>query len=122
MILSSVKNALSVNAGAFLSYAGMALPFIKNKEHLLVDAYCKSLDYIKNLLSSHKIKSDIVLDMVPGDSYDFNKVDKLFGTQYYNHEEIKQASIDFYKKYKWIDNCDTYQKPLEIGINKKGIC
>jgi hypothetical protein len=119
MILSSVKNALSVNAGAFLSYAGMALPFIKNKEHLLVDAYCKSLDYIKNLLSSHKIKSDIVLDMVPGDSYDFNKVDKLFGTQYYNHEEIKQASIDFYKKYKWIDNCDTYQKPLEIGINKK---
>ena len=89
MIISSVKNAHAVDAGAFLSYAGMAIPFIKNQEHLLDDAYCKSLDYVNNLLIKYNIDNSIILDMVPGDSYDFNKVNKLFGNQYYNHEEIK---------------------------------
>ena len=99
MIISSVKNALSVNAGAFLSYAGMAIPFIKGQENLLDDAYCKSLDYVNKLLLENNIDNSIVLDMVPGDSYDFNQVNKLFGKNYFNHEEIKEASVEFYKKY-----------------------
>ena len=111
MIISSVKNAHAVNAGAFLSYAGMAIPFIKGQDHLLDDAYCKSLDYVNDLLVKNNIDNSIVLDMVAGDSYDFNKVDKLFGNQYYNHDDIKDASVDFYKKYEWVNNCDTYQEP-----------
>lgn len=119
MILTSVRNALAVDSGAFLSYAGLAIPFIKNKENLLDEAYCKSLDYIKDLLVENNVDSSIVLDMVPGDSYDFNKVHKLFGKQYYNHDEIKDASVKFYKKYKWVDDCDTYQKSLQIPTDKK---
>ena len=57
--------------------------------------------------------------MVPGDSYDFNTVHKLFGKQYYDHDEIKNASVEFYKKYKWVEECDTYQKPLQIPIDEK---
>ena len=119
MIISSVKNAHSVDAGAFLSYAGMAIPFIKNRENLLDEAYCKSLDYVNNLLEKNKINNSIVLDMVPGDSYDFNKVHKLFGKQYYTHDEIKEASVNFYNKYSWVDNCDTYQKPFILSKKKK---
>jgi hypothetical protein len=119
MILTSVRNAFSVDSGAFLSYAGLALPFIKNRESLLDEAYCKSLDYINNLLIENDLDNSILLDMVPGDSYDFNKVHKLFGKQYYDHTEIKDASIDFYKKYNWIDNCDTYQKSLRIPADQK---
>jgi hypothetical protein len=120
MIISSVKNALSVDAGAFLSYAGMAIPFIKGQENLLDEAYCKSLDYVNKLLVENNVDNSIVLDMVPGDSYDFNKVDKLFGKNYFNHEEIKQASVDFYKKYEWINNCDTYQESMKLSADEKG--
>jgi len=119
MIISSVKNAHSVDAGAFLSYAGMAIPFIKGKENLLDEAYCKSLDYVNNLLEKNNVDKSIVLDMVPGDSYDFNKVHKLFGKQYYNHDEIKEASVNFYNKYGWVDNCDTYQEGMSIPYDEK---
>ena len=113
MILNSIKNALNVESGAFISYAGLALPFVKNRDHLLEDAYCKSLEYIRNLLKENDIDDTIVLDMTPGDSYDFNKVDKLFGKGYWNHDEIRDASAKFYKKYEWVNNCDTYNKNLE---------
>ena len=73
------------------------------------DAYCKSLNYIKKLVKDNNI-DDIVLDMMPGDSYDFNKVIKLFDKQYYSHSAVKNASIKYYKKYGWIDFCDTYDK------------
>ena len=119
MIISSVKNAHAVNAGSFLSYAGMAIPFIKGRENLLDEAYCKSLDYINKMLKENNIDNSIILDMIPGDSYDFNKITKLFGKDYYNHEDIKEASVDFYKKYEWIDNCDTYQSSLHLDKNKK---
>ncbi len=125
MILQSVKNAVSVNSGAFVSYAGMALPFVKDSEYLVEEGsmgYCKSLDYIKSLLEKNNVDSDIVLDMIPGDSYNFDKVDKLFGKQYYDHETIKESSIEYYKKYDWIGSCDTYDtnnKPLDVSKKKE---
>jgi transposase len=57
--------------------------------------------------------------MVPGDSYDFNKVHKLFGKQYYTHDEIKEASVNFYNKYGWVDNCDTYQEGMSLPYDEK---
>ena len=119
MIINSVKNAHSVNSGAFISYAGMAIPFIKERENLLDEAYCKSLDYVNSLLAENGIDNSIVLDMIAGDSYDFNSVHKLFGKQYYNHNEIKDASVKFYKEYEWINNCDTYQKSTILSKEKK---
>ena len=119
MIINSVKNAHSVNSGAFISYAGMAIPFIKERENLLDEAYCKSLDYVNSLLAKNGIDNSIVLDMIAGDSYDFNNVHKLFGKQYYNHNEIKDASVKFYKEYEWVNNCDTYQKSTILSKEKK---
>jgi|TARA_B110000285_G_C15064478_1_gene584316 hypothetical protein len=119
MILTSVKNALDVNAGGFISYAGMAIPFIKGQESLLESVYCKSLDYIKSLLNQNNIPSDIVLDMVPGDSYNFEIVEKLFGKQYYNHNQIKDATIEFYRNYGWDQNCNTYQEFTPLDDNTK---
>ena len=119
MILTSIKNAIDIESGAFISYAGMALPFIKGQEHLLNDAYCKSIDYINQLLKINNIDTDIVLDMIPGDSYDFKKIDKLFGKQYYNHNDIKDSTIDFYRKYNWDKNCNTYQNVMHIGDTEK---
>lgn len=107
MILTSIQNSLDVNCEAFISYAGLSLPFIKGNEKLLDNAYCKSLNYIKQLVKDNDM-NDIVLDMIPGDSYNFDKVEKLFGKQYYDHDTIKNASIKYYKKYGWLDSCDTY--------------
>ena len=121
MIINSVKNAHSVEAGAFISYAGMAIPFIKGRENLLDDAYCKSLDYVNRLLIKNSVDNSIVLDMIAGDSYDFNNVNKLFGRQYYNHDEIKDASVKFYNDYGWLDNCDTYQEPFILSRHKKQV-
>jgi hypothetical protein len=123
MILQSVKNAISVNSGAFISYAGLALPFVRGFEYLVEKdslGYCKSLDYIKSLLKENNINSDIVLDMVPGDSYNFDKVEKLFGKQYYSHETIRESSIEYYKKYNWVDSCDTYDSTdIRIDLFEK---
>ena len=111
MILQSVKNAISVNSGAFISYAGLALPFVRGSEYLVGKdslGYCKSLDYIKFLLEENDINGDIVLDMVPGDSYNFDRVEKLFGKQYYDHETIREASVEYYQRWGPISKCDTY--------------
>ena len=121
MIINSVKNAHSLGSGAFISYAGMALPFVKGKENLLDEAYCKSLDYINFLLEKNGVDNSIVLDMIAGDSYDFDRVNKLFGKQYYNHDEIKNASVKFYNDYGWLDNCDTYQETFTLLGNKKQV-
>ena len=107
MILTSIQNSLDVGCESFISYAGLSLPFIKGNEKLLDNAYCKSLDYIKQLVKDNNM-NDIVLDMIPGDSYDFNRVEKLFGKQYYSHDVIKNSSVKYYEKYGWIDSCDTY--------------
>tara|TARA_B110000046_G_C13001520_1_gene402382 strand:- start:1473 stop:1703 length:231 start_codon:yes stop_codon:yes gene_type:complete len=74
MIIQSVKNAVNVNSKVFISYAGMALPFVKYSEYLVEEGsirYCKSLDYIKSLLEKNDIDSNILLDMIPGGSYNF---------------------------------------------------
>ena len=99
----------------------MAIPFIKGRENLLDDAYCKSLDYVNKLLIKNSVDNSIVLDMIAGDSYDFNNVNKLFGRQYYNHDEIKNASVKFYNDYGWLNNCDTYQEPFILSRHKKQV-
>ena len=70
IILGGIKNAMAVNAGAFLSYAGMALPFINGQEHLLSaysNVYVKSVSEIKELVRKHDLE-DMILNMAPGDS------------------------------------------------------
>jgi len=123
MILSSINNAIKVGAGAFLSYAGLALPFIKDCEYYIEEKspiYCKSIHYVKTLLKENNLNSDIVLDMIPGDSYNFDVVEKLFGKQYYSHESIRESSIEFFNKYNWIELCDTFgDNDVELSINKK---
>ena len=119
MILDSVKNSINVDCDRFISYAGLALPFIKTNEKLLNEAHCKDIKYIKKLVKDNNL-DDIVLDMIPGDSYNFDKVEKLFGKQYYDHDTIKNASIKYYKKYGWLDSCDTYDmKSSRITLSEK---
>jgi hypothetical protein len=84
MIIQSVKNAVNVNSKVFVSYAGMALPVVKDFECLVEEGsirYCKSFDYIKSLLEKNDIDSNILLDMIPRGSYNFDRLDKLFGKQ-----------------------------------------
>ena len=109
MILRGVMNALEIGSNAFMSYAGMALPFLKDKAETTSPGYhgsYRSIKYIKDLLMENGIK-DIVLDMTPGDSYDFDKVEKLFGKDL-DQEMIKETSIEFYKNYGLVSQCDTY--------------
>ena len=113
MILTSVNNAISVGAGAFLSYAGLASPFIKNQDNFINDSYSKSLLYIKDLLLKNNLDSSLVLDMMPGDSYNFKNVVKLFNNQFYSHEQLKEASVEFYNKYGVVSKCDTFQDHQE---------
>ena len=87
------------------------MPFINGQEELLSEdsnVYVKSVDEIKELLKEHNL-DDMVLDMAPGGSYDFNKVHKPFGNNL-NHQEMKKSCVEFYKHYNWFAACDTYEK------------
>lgn len=119
IITEGIRNAKLVNASSFLSYAGMAIPFIKNKSSLKDDAYHKSIKEIKAIADFKKLDSNIVLNMSPGDSYDFENVIKLFGNQENWHKNIKNASIDFFEKYKWLNDCDSFMQYKNIDRQEK---
>ena len=42
--------------------------------------------------------------------------------KYYDHEIIRESSIEYYKKYDWIGSCDTYNtndKSLDVSKKKE---
>ena len=49
IILAGIKNAIAVDAPAFLSYAGMAIPYVKENPEYKSESYYKSPKEIKGI-------------------------------------------------------------------------
>ena len=108
IISTSMLNADNIGAKYFLNYAGYAAAFVKGKDKLKTRGSFKSNKYVNDICvkNKHKVK---VLDIIPGDTFDFKTVTEQFPGVSLNTEELKSESFRFYEKYDRVKNCDTYK-------------
>lgn len=111
MIKVGLQNCATVGAPYFVSYAGFASVFVKDKPEYFDAGIVPSAGYIKTTLAEHIPESVSVLDMYPGDVFDFSSLQSSLLSGY-EDEAIKQKSRHYYEIYGQINACDTYAQPL----------
>ena len=60
--------------------------------------------------------------MIPGDSFDFHKVERQFSEIRLIDQELKNSSYDYYESYCKINECDTYKfnnEGVKIDVKEK---
>jgi UDP-MurNAc hydroxylase len=120
IILQGVKNCKEVGIENFLNYAGYAASFIQNKEHLRETTSFQSNSFVKNIAKKNSIDIEII-DMLPGDSFNFSGVKKLFPNTKANEALLKKSSFEFYEHYDIIRECDSYKEhgePISVDMTK----
>ncbi len=108
MISTGMSNADELGAKYFLNYAGYAAAFVKGNEQIRIRGSFKDNDFIDSVRieNNHNVE---VLQMIPGDDFNFKTVIKQFGEISLNANDVKDESFKFYEKYDKIYNCDTYK-------------
>ena len=114
IIDKSLLNAHNINAKHFLNYAGHASAFVKEREDLKEKVSFKSNNYIQKICKDAGYSVD-VLDMIPGDSFDFENVKKQFGDADLCVDILKEESFSFYEKYGNIYECDSYKQYASVS-------
>tara|TARA_R100000008_G_scaffold48895_1_gene29101 strand:- start:10575 stop:11912 length:1338 start_codon:yes stop_codon:yes gene_type:complete len=114
IITNTLQNASSLDCKYFLNYAGHAAPFVKEKPELRKMISYVSNHIVKNIAASLGTRVQ-VLDMIPGDTFDFNKVTKQFFGISLEDSVVKQSSYDFYEAYDNTSNCDSFRKKSDIS-------
>ncbi|MBR0875137.1 MBL fold metallo-hydrolase [Bradyrhizobium tropiciagri] len=120
MIREGTKNAAELGIPNFITYAGFASVFVKGKPEYLADSIFPTPALLTRDFGHDIPESVKVLDIYPGDTFDFEGVRQSFLGRAYDDEAIKSASTRFYELYGKIDACDTYRASNRIrpGISE----
>lgn len=109
MTTQGLRNAKTVDVKYFLGYAGYSSIFVKGKEEYLDKAIFPSPHWMRShyqeLIDELGVE---MLDMLPGDRFDFSEVQQNLWSKYSQDASIKNCTIDYYKQYDIINQCDTY--------------
>jgi L-ascorbate metabolism protein UlaG (beta-lactamase superfamily) len=107
MVKSGIENCEKVNAKHFLSYAGYASVYVKGSEYFLNESITPTQKWI---LDNVDVGNTNVLDMLPGDVFDFQSasVKSSFYKDAYKSDSYNNCRNEFYQREGLIDNCDTY--------------
>lgn len=105
---SSVTNAQLVGAKYFVNYAGHTKTIDRVNPHSLELTGYREHSFITSVARLSGIKEVEILDMVPGDSFDFCGVEKMFGVRI-EDSALKEESVRFYEAYGAMATCDTYK-------------
>mgnify|MGYP003649774144 CR=1 FL=1 len=123
IISNSLLNAVNLGAKYFLNYAGYATAFVRDKKELRDKASFKSNSYINKIREENNYDVSVV-NMLPGDSFDFATVREQFPGVNLLETVLKEESYNFYEKYNRIKECDSYKqydilssKDLEYSLN-----
>tara|TARA_Y100001963_G_scaffold159784_1_gene265235 strand:+ start:998 stop:2332 length:1335 start_codon:yes stop_codon:yes gene_type:complete len=108
IISGSLLNASNVGARYFLNYAGYAAAFLKGDDHLRDLCSFKTNSYIEKARTAEGYDLQIV-DMIPGDSFNFDSVSELFPGVKLDPASLKDSSYEFYERYDRVSGCDTYK-------------
>ena len=112
IIVNTLQNATMVDCKYFLNYAGHASIFVDGVPYLKKASSYVSNKTVKKIANLAGSNIDI-LDMIPGDSFDFKKITNQFSGIFLEDSIIKEASLDFYEKYEKYLKCDTFNKDRE---------
>lgn len=123
IISNSLLNADNLGAKYFLNYAGYAAAFVHDKKELRDKVSFKSNSHINEIREENNYNANVV-DMLPGDSFDFVTVQKQFPGVNLLETVLKEESYNFYEKYNKVKECDSYKqydilpsKELEYSLN-----
>ena len=112
-LIEGMQNASNIQAKYFLPYAGYVGIFLKDSPELLDNVKFPSKKYIDENLKD-KIPSTVeVVDMMPGDIFNFKSLHKSFFGEV-SEDRIKNSSINYYRQYDIIKGCQTYIQYEEI--------
>ena len=108
IIINGLGNAANIGAKYFLNYAGYAAAFVKDAEALYERTSFSTNASVQSLCdqAGHDIT---VLDMLPGDTFDFDVVREQFPGVSLAPKTLKDESYKFYQDYRRTLACDTYR-------------
>lgn len=109
MIQEGLKNAERVGAANFLSYAGFSSVFVQGKEEYLEESIHPDHDFIKRALEGRIPLGVQVLDLRPGDVFDFERVLPGFTSRGTDPARLRRATEAFYAHYKLTERCDSFR-------------
>jgi hypothetical protein len=112
------ENIIRCGIKNFISYAGFASAFVKDNESLLTKAVFPTPEKILNWLpdlftfevTSQGEEKIQLLNMLPGDVFNFRDVEKAFWNEHVDPDVIKQQTINYYKRFREIETCASYRK------------
>ncbi len=113
MTSTGLANAAHLEIKNFLSYAGYAGVFIREHPEYFDKAFFPSRSFILDRMREAIPSTLKVLDMLPGDSFNFKDVQKSTFGPFIDDAGIKDASRRFYQHYGVVDDCASYKPQIE---------
>ena len=117
IVSGSLFNADKIGARYFLNYAGYAAAFIKGNSTIRKRGSFKTNQYVEDIRKENNYNLE-VLDILPGDCFDFTKIQKMFPGIELDPDDLKQSSYEFYESQGQIDKCDTYMSYENMPCDK----
>jgi hypothetical protein len=108
MIRVGTQNCARLGIEHFVSYAGYASVYVKDRPTYLSASLFPSPTFIKEHFAEVIAPGVSILDFLPGDTFDFHAVRRSFLGRSYSDDSIRAAAGRFYAAYGQIKACDTY--------------
>ena len=107
IILNTIQNASDIGCKYFLNYAGHATAFVNNNLELKKTTSYVTNDFVSEIKAIDRVK---ILDMIPGDSFDFKTVTKQFSNIRLDDQVLKETTCEFYESHGVTLKCDYAKK------------
>ena len=122
MVRDGTRNAAELGIPYFLSYAGFASVFVKDKPEYLTDSMFPTPRYLTSTFGQDIPESVQVLDLYPGDEFNFDGIRRSFLGRNYSDDSIKTASTNFYHLYGKVAACDTFRESSsQVSVSSQEI-
>jgi len=116
MVRDGTRNTADLGVANFISYAGFASVFVKGHPDYFEDSLMPTAGFIERHFAGDVAKGVKVLDLYPGDEFDFEGVRQSFLGRAYSDEAIKQASARFYALTGKVEACDSFREPAKAEL------
>ena len=119
MVATGFGNASKLGVKYVLSYAGFASVFVNGHPEYYDLALFPTAKFISENLSEAIPEGVQLVDLLPGDQFDFYSIHKSFVNSGIEEAKLSASTKRFYEQYGLVDECDTYTDlALEIEVEE----